>query len=120
MQSDTPIRQHGRMPIPPESTKASLQYRLGEHGRDRWPNLDLDVRHRGGFAYVDAHLPDGEVVPLLRLRYGGSATYWGVALHRARTGKYEDQIWFTGTPVEALDFAASILLAAADVGSDPS
>lgn len=58
------------MPIPPESTKASLQYRLCEHARDRWPNLDLDVRHRAGFAYVDARLANSEVVPLLRLRYG--------------------------------------------------
>ena len=118
MQSDTPIRQHGRMPIPPESTKSSLQQRLCAHARDRWPNLDLDVRHRGGFAYVDAHLPDGDVVPLLRLRYGGSATYWGVALHRPSTGKYEDQIGLTVTPPEALDFAGGILLAAADVGPD--
>ena len=98
MQSDTPIRQHGRMPIPPESTKSSLQQRLCAHARDRWPNLDLDVRHRGGFAYVDAHLPDGDVVSLLRLRYGGSATYWGVALHRPSTGKYEDQIGFQSRP----------------------
>ncbi len=102
------------MPIPPESTKASLQYRLCEHARDRWPNLDLDVRHRAGFAYVDARLANSVAVPLLRLRYGGSASYWGVALYRAGTGKYEDQIWFTGTPVEALDFAAGILLAGVD------
>jgi hypothetical protein len=103
------------MPIPPESTKTSLRQRLRAHARDRWPTLaDLDIRHRGTFAYVDAHLANGDVVPLLQLRYGGSAAYWGVALHRASTGKYEDQIWFTGTPEEALDFAGSTLLIASD------
>jgi len=103
------------MPKPPDSTKSSLEHRLSAYARERWPNIELAVRHRAGFAYADAHLPDGEVLPLLRLRYGGSATHWGVALYHPNTGKYEDQIWFTGTPVEALDFAGSILLIAADV-----
>ena len=71
--------------------------------------------HRAGFAYADAHLLNGEVLPLLRLRYGGSANHWGVALYRPSTGKYEDQVWFTGTPVEALDFAGGVLLIAADI-----
>ena len=115
MQGATPVGQHGRMPTPPESTKSSLEQRLSAHARQRWPTIDLAVRHRAGFAYADAHLPNGEVFPLLRLRYGGSATYWGVALYRPSTGKYEDQVWFTGTPVEALDFAGSVLLIAADV-----
>ena len=103
------------MPTPPDSTKSSLEQRLSTHARERWPNIELTVRHRANFAYADAHLPNGEVLPLLRLRYGGSATYWGVALYRPSTGKYEDQPWFTGTPVEALDFAAGVLLIAADV-----
>lgn len=115
MQGATPVGQHGRMPTPPESTKSSLEQRLSAHARQRWPTIDLAVRHRAGFAYADAHLPNGEVLPLLRLRYGGSATYRGVALYRPSTGKYEDQVWFTGTPVEALDFAGSVLLIAADV-----
>ena len=68
-----------------------------------------------GFAYADAHLLNGEVLPLLRLRYGGSANHWGVALYRPSTGKYEDQVWFSGTPVEALDFAGGVLLIAADI-----
>ena len=78
------------------------------------PDLDVDVRHRAGFAYVDARLANSEVVALLRLGYGGSASYWGVALYRAGTGTYEDQICFTGTPVEARDFAPGILFAGAD------
>ena len=114
-QGDTPIGQHGRLPKPPESTKASLEQRLCVHARQRWPNIELAVRHRAGFAYADAHLLNGEVLPLLRLRYGGSANHWGVALYRPSTGKYEDQVWFTGTPVEALDFAGGVLLIAADI-----
>ena len=115
MQGATPIRQHGRVPTPPDSTKSSLEQRLSAYARERWPNIELAVRHRAGFAYADAHLPDGEVLPLLRLRYGGSATSWGVALYRPSTGKYEDQPWFTGTPLEALDFAGGVLLIAADI-----
>ncbi len=103
------------MPKPPESTKLSLEQRLCVHARQRWPNIELAVRHRAGFAYADAHLPNGEVLPLLRLRYGGSANHWGVALYRPSTGKYEDQVWFSGTPVEALDFAGGVLLIAADI-----
>ena len=103
------------MPTPPESTKSSLEQRLVTRAREQWPSIELAVRHRAGCAYADAHLPNGEVLPLLRLRYGGSATYWGVALYRPSTGRYEDQPWFTGTPVEALDFAGGVLLIAADV-----
>jgi len=36
-------------------------------------------------------------------------------LYRPSTGKYEDQVWFSGTPVEALDFAGGVLLIAADI-----
>ena len=61
-QGDTPIGQHGRMRKPPESTKASLEQRLCVHARERWPNIELAVRHRAGFAYADAHLLNGEVL----------------------------------------------------------
>ncbi|HEX9178616.1 MAG TPA: hypothetical protein VF874_21890, partial [Mycobacterium sp.] len=33
---------------------------------------------RGAFAYVTARLPDGDTMPLMRLRYGGSAARWGI------------------------------------------
>src|SRR3954453_5004550 len=62
------------MATPPASTKTSLGQKLNTHARDRWPALThVDVRFRGQFAYVDGRLPDGEVLPLCRLRYGGSA-----------------------------------------------
>ena len=102
------------MPTPPDSTKASLEHRLVVHARQRWPNIELAVRHRAGFAYADAHLPDGDVLPLLRLRYGGSATYWE-SRSTARAPANTKIAWFTGTPVEALDFAGGVLLIAADV-----
>ena len=65
------------MAAPPTSTKTSLQQRLSARARERWPQLaGVDVRFRGGFAYVTAHMPDGESMPLMRLRYGGSAARW--------------------------------------------
>jgi hypothetical protein len=74
--SDTPIRHHHLMPAaPPASTKTSLQQRLS--ARARWPQLaNVDVRFRGAFAYVSAQLPDSDPLPLMRLRYGGSAARW--------------------------------------------
>ena len=66
------------MAAPPASTKTSLQQRLSAHARAQWPQLArVTVRFRGAFAYVDGQLPDGDAVPLMRLRYGGSAARWG-------------------------------------------
>ena len=63
----------------PESTKTSLHQRLLARARERWPALaDVRVRFRGRFAYVDGELERGEVLPLCRLRYAGSATVLGV------------------------------------------
>lgn len=105
------------MATQPDSTKNSLAQRLGAHARAHWPQLsDLRIRHRGAFAYIDGELPDGEVLPLMRLRYAGSASTQGFALHLASTNKYEDSILptgsFTGTPEEALDCACRLYLAA--------
>ena len=71
-------------PVPPtipESTKISLGQRLRERQRERWPSLaTVQVRFRGRFAYVNGQLDDGEVLPLCRLRYAGSASRWGFAI----------------------------------------
>ncbi|MBC2637589.1 hypothetical protein H5400_36420 [Rhodococcus wratislaviensis] len=104
------------VPTPPESTKNSLRLRLFDHARARWPQLrDVDARFRGSFAYVDATLPDGTIIPLMRLRYGGSARSWGFAIHLALSGKYQDSILpngdFAGTPEDALDTACGLYLA---------
>lgn len=103
------------MPTPPESTKTSLRQRLLAHARENWPALvDLHIRHRGGFAYIDGQLTDGSVIQLCRLRYGGSATSWGFAIYLASKDGYEDSIlpsgYPVGTPQEALDCAGSLYL----------
>jgi hypothetical protein len=109
-----------RMPTPPQSTKTSLAQRLTSHARTAWPQLaGVHVRHRGAFAYVDGELPDGEVIKLMRLRYGGSASMWGFALYLASTDKYEDAILptggFAGSPEDALDCACGLYLATPDI-----
>ncbi len=68
----------------PESTKTSLYQRLLARARQRWPALaDVHVRFRGRFAYIDGELASGEVLPLYRLRYAGSASLWGFAIYLA-------------------------------------
>jgi hypothetical protein len=107
------------MPTPPESTRVSLAQRLTAHARTHCPALAaVHVRHRAALAYVDGELPSGEIVKLMRLRYGGSASRWGFALHLASTDKYEDTVLptgaFAGTPEDALDCACGLYLATLD------
>jgi hypothetical protein len=107
------------MPAIPESTRTSLAQRLRAHARERWPQLTgVTVRYRAGFAYIDGQLPGGEVIPLCRLRYGGTARTWGFALYLASGDRYEDQVLptgaFAGTPQEALDCAAGLYLSGPD------
>ena len=99
----------------PESTKSSLQQRLYERARDRWPALtEVRLRYRTNFAYVDGVLPDGEILRLCRLRHGGSANSWGFAIYRASHDDYEDSYLPTGSPVgtaeDALDCACGLYL----------
>jgi hypothetical protein len=103
----------------PQSTKDDLERRLAAHARTRWPQVaEPRVRHRAAFAWIDAELPDGELLPLIRLRYLGSADDWGFGLYLASSDKYEDQILptggFTGTPEQALDCACELYLDAPD------
>jgi len=87
---------------PPASTKTSLQQRLNQHARHRWPTLArVAVRFHGQFAYIDGHLPDGEVLPLCRLRYGGSASRWGFAIYLASKDGYQNWCCQTDTPPAA-------------------
>jgi hypothetical protein len=103
------------MATPPASTKTNLGQKLNTHARDRWPALThVDVRFRGSFAYIDGRLPDDEILPLFRLRYGGSASRWGFALYRASHDDYEDTFLpsgdTAGSPEEALDCACGLYL----------
>jgi hypothetical protein len=104
---------------PPPSTKTSLTQRLNERARVRWPDLaGVDVRFRANFAYVDGRYPEGTVVKLCRLRYGGSAHTWGFAIYRASHDDYEDSYlpngMTAGSAEEALDCACGLYL------NDPS
>ncbi|WP_406312422.1 hypothetical protein OHA77_27980 [Streptosporangium sp. NBC_01639] len=45
---------------------------------------------------------------LMRLRYGGSAHRWDFAIYSAGKDSYEDRIWSTGSPQEALDLVCDI------------
>lgn len=108
-----------RMPTPPESTKSSLSHRVHARARERWPALThLNVRFRGGFAYINGDLPDGTTQPLCRLRYAGYANQWGFAIYLASKDKYEDSYLPSGSPAgtaeEALDCACGLYL------TDPS
>lgn len=103
------------MASPPDSTKTSLHQRLSEHARARWPQLaGIDVRFRANFAYVTGRLPDSQTIPLMRLRYGGSATRWGFAIYLASKNGYQDSALptgqFAGTPEDALDCACGLYL----------
>jgi hypothetical protein len=69
---------------------------------------------RGRFAYIDGELPDGEVLPLMRLRYGGSAHRWGTAIYVASKDSYEDQIWFSGSTEEVFDLVCDLHVANAN------
>ena len=101
----------------PDSTRSSLTLRLLQRQEERWPALkNLTVRFRGEYAYVDGETPDGEgqVEPLFRLRYGGSASEWGFAIYTWSGERYEESILpsgaWTGTPQEALDCACGLYL----------
>ncbi len=99
----------------PESTKVSLQQRLTEHAKAHWPGLPgIVVRYRAGFAYIDAHLPDGETIPLMRLRYQRSAHLWGFAIYLASRDGYQDSVLPDGQPIgtaqDALDCAGDLYL----------
>jgi hypothetical protein len=103
------------MAAPPESTKTSLQQRLSGRARQRWPQLaGVDVKFRGGFAYVAGRLPSGETLPLMRLRYGGYAASWGFAIYLASKDGYEPSLLpngqMAGLPEDALDCACGLYL----------
>lgn len=97
------------MPAIPESARTSLAQRLREHARTNWPQLaTIHVRYRGQFAYVDGELADGERLPLMRLRYGGSADRWGTAIYVASTDSYQSQIWFNSPIEETFDLVCDL------------
>ncbi len=108
----------------PESTRSSITLRLLDHAETHWPQLKkVKVTYRGAFGYVTGVLPDGEQIPLCRLRYGGSAHSFGFAIYSAAHDRYQDAILRTGlptgTPQEALDTACTIHLAGLEHKPNP-
>ena len=106
----------------PESTRSSVALRLLDHAEQHWPQLHrVQVTSRAGFAYVTGILPDGQQIPLCRLRYGGSAHSFGFAIYSAARARYEDAVLLTGSPVgtpqQALDTACTVHLAG--IGHEP-
>jgi len=105
----------GTMAKIPDSTKSSVDQRLNQRARERWPQIRrIDTRFRAGFVYLDAVLPDGDVLPLCRLRYVGYANDWGFAIYRASHHDYQDS-WLpsglpTGPAEDALDTACGLYL----------
>jgi hypothetical protein len=65
-----------------------------------------DVRFLDASPYVDGQLLDGDTLPLMRQRYGGSAARRGFAIHLASKNRYQDAILptggFAGLPENAL------------------
>ena len=90
----------GHMPAIPASTRSSILLRLLDHAEKNWPQLKkVQARYRGPFAWITGVLPDGEQIPLFRLRYGGSAHSFGFAIYSAASDRYEDAVLITGLPV---------------------
>lgn len=99
---------------PSDAVKTTLTDRVQAHRAARWPQLTrLVVRFRGDHAYIDAD-EDGDIWPLCRLRYTGTADQWGFAIHLASRDGYEDSLLPngqpTGTPEEAIDCACGLYL----------
>jgi hypothetical protein len=102
------------MPIP-DAARRALARRLDLRRQERWPELlDLNIRYRGSFAYLDGTTAEDDSLPLCRLRYLGSPHEWGFAIYLASRDRYEDSILprgtFTGAPEEALDCACGLYL----------
>lgn len=100
----------------PDSTQTSLRQRLTARARERWPELvEVRVRYRASFAYINGVLAGGDELQLCRLRYAGYANQWGLAIYRASHDDYEDSYLPTGamggTAEDALDTACGLYLA---------
>jgi hypothetical protein len=107
------------MPIP-DGARRALARRLDIRRQERWPDLlDISIRYRGSFAYVEGVTRHDGSLPLCRLRYLGSPHNWGFAIYLASKDGYEDAILprgtFTGAAEEALDCACGLYLN--DVGA---
>ncbi|HEY6315468.1 MAG TPA: hypothetical protein VIY52_32325 [Streptosporangiaceae bacterium] len=96
---------------PGPQTRAAVTRRIIAHVTHGWPRLgEPIVRHRGQFCYVAARLPgEREPMPILRLRYQGSADRWAIGIYLASSDRYTEAELptsfgpQTGTPEEGVD-----------------
>ena len=96
---------------PDQQTRNAVTARIIAHVTAGWPRLGEPlVRHRGLYCYVAALLPGyREPMPILRLRWQGSADQWAIAIYKASTGQYSETELpgafggVTGTPEQGID-----------------
>ena len=96
---------------PDQQTRNAVTRRIIAHVTAGWPRLGEPlVRHHGQYCYVAALLPGHrEPMPILRLRYQGSADCWAIAIYKASTGQYSESELpgsfgpATGTPEQGID-----------------
>jgi hypothetical protein len=93
------------------SRKAELGSSKNQHERLVFTRRLRRARYRGGFAYIDGVLPDGQVLLLCRLRYAGSA---GLCDLPRQPRRLQDSFLPTasmgGSPEDALDTACGLYL----------
>jgi hypothetical protein len=94
-----------------QDTRKAVTARIAAHVRRGWPRLPApEVQFRGRFCYVAARLPGHrEPMPILRLRYQGSAERWTVGIYLASKDSYSETELptlsgsKTGTPEDGID-----------------
>jgi hypothetical protein len=97
--------------MPDQQTRNAVTRRIIAHVTAGWPRLGEPlVRCRGQYCYVAALLPGHrEPMPILRLRYQGSASDWVIGIYKASTGRYSENELpgafggATGTPEQGID-----------------
>jgi hypothetical protein len=68
-----------------DAARGDLAQRLELRRQERWPALvDLNIRYRGSFAYLDGTTADHDTLPLCRLGYLGTPTTGASHLPRRR------------------------------------
>jgi len=96
---------------PDQQARNAVTARIIAHVTAGWPRLgEPFVRYRGPYCYVAALLPGyREPMPILRLRWQGSADQWAIAIYKASTGQYSETELpgafggVTGTPEQGID-----------------
>ena len=96
---------------PDQQARNAVTARIIAHVTAGWPRLgEPFVRYRGPYCYVAALLPGyREPMPILRLRWQGSAGQRAIAIYKASTGQYSETELpgafggVTGTPEQGID-----------------